>query len=82
MALKMQLPSSGVGFPAPPELDHTKGHNQMKKVFMRLWKEEEGQDLTEYALLLALIAVTLIAFLNTLALAIQGVFTKASTALT
>jgi Flp pilus assembly pilin Flp len=54
----------------------------MKNVFMRLWKEEERQDLTEYALLLALVAVTMIATLNTLATAIQGVFTKASNTLT
>jgi pilus assembly protein Flp/PilA len=54
----------------------------MKNVFMRLWKEEEGQDLTEYALLLALVAVTMIATLKALAGAIQGVFTTASNTLT
>ena len=49
----------------------------MKNMFMRLWKEEEGQDLTEYALLLALIAVSCVTVLGQLATAIQGVFTTA-----
>jgi len=54
----------------------------MKNVLMRLWKEQEGQDLTEYALLLALISVVMVATINTLALAIQTAMGKASTALT
>ena len=29
----------------------------MKTMMMRLWKEEEGQDLIEYALLVSLIAL-------------------------
>ena len=53
----------------------------MKNMFMRLWKEEEGQDLTEYALLLALIAVTMVATLQALATKIQGVFGAATAAL-
>jgi Flp pilus assembly pilin Flp len=32
----------------------------MKTVLARLWKEEEGQDLTEYALLLVLPTVVLL----------------------
>ena len=28
----------------------------MKNLLLRLWKEEEGQDLTEYALLLVLLS--------------------------
>lgn len=54
----------------------------MKNVLMRLWKEQEGQDLTEYALLLALISVAMVATINTLAGAIQTAIGKASTALT
>jgi len=50
----------------------------MKNVFMRLWKEEEGQDLTEYALLLVLLSLAAIGALGTLATAINGVFTKAA----
>ena len=54
----------------------------MKNVLMRLWKDEAGQDTTEYALLMALIAVASIAVMKTLAGAINTVFTAASTALT
>jgi len=51
----------------------------MKTVLARLWKEEEGQDLTEYALLLVLIALASMAALTPLAGAINNVFSKAAT---
>ena len=51
----------------------------MKNLLMRLWNEEEGQDLTEYALLLVLLAIASIAAMNSLATAINGVFNKAVT---
>jgi pilus assembly protein Flp/PilA len=54
----------------------------MKAICNRLWKEEEGQDLTEYALLLVLIALAAITTMKTLATAIEGVFTSAATSLT
>ena len=54
----------------------------MKNLMKRLWLEEEGQDLTEYGLLLALVAVAAIASMKTLATAINGVFGAASTSLT
>jgi pilus assembly protein Flp/PilA len=47
----------------------------------RLWQEEEGQDLTEYGLLLALVALAAVASMNTLATAIEGAFGAASGAL-
>jgi Flp pilus assembly pilin Flp len=50
----------------------------MKKLLMRLWKEEEAQDLTEYALLLVLVALAAIGSLGTLASAINNVFSKAA----
>jgi pilus assembly protein Flp/PilA len=53
----------------------------MRIVFQRLWKEEEGQDLTEYALLLVLLALAAIGTLNTLASAINNVFSQATSAL-
>jgi Flp pilus assembly pilin Flp len=48
---------------------------------MRLWKEEKGQDLTEYALLLVLIVLAAIASMKTLASNISGVFSTASASL-
>ena len=50
----------------------------MKPILARLWKEEEGQDLTEYALLLVLVALAAIGSLGTLASAINGVFSNAA----
>ena len=50
----------------------------MTELLKRLWQEEEGQDLTEYALLLVLIALAAIAGMNTLATAINSVFSAAA----
>ncbi len=36
----------------------------MKNLVRRLWKEEEGQTLVEYALIVALVSIALIALLN------------------
>ena len=54
----------------------------MKNLMKRLWQEERGQDLTEYALLLVLIALAAISFLDNLASAINNVFSNATTTLT
>lgn len=54
----------------------------MKKLLMRLWKEEEGQDLTEYGLLLVLVALAAIGSMGTLANAINNTFSKAAANLT
>jgi Flp pilus assembly pilin Flp len=48
------------------------------KFLFQLWKDESGQDLTEYALLLVLIALVAIASMKTLATAIKTVFTTAA----
>jgi len=54
----------------------------MKNLLRRLWREEEGQDLTEYALLLVLLSLAAIGSLSGLATAINGVFSTAATNLT
>jgi pilus assembly protein Flp/PilA len=54
----------------------------MKNILARLWKQEEGQDLTEYALLLVLVSLAAIGALTPLATAINGVFTNAASNLT
>jgi pilus assembly protein Flp/PilA len=48
--------------------------NDMKQLLIRLWRDEEGQDLTEYALLLVLLTLAAVGSLGTLANAINGVF--------
>ncbi len=54
----------------------------MKELVMRLWREEEGQDLTEYALLLVLLSLAAVAFLSPLATAVNNVFSNAASNLT
>jgi len=58
------------------------GNDLMKSIFARLWKEEEGQDLTEYGLLLVLIALAAITAMKNLASAVAAVFSTASSSLT
>lgn len=53
----------------------------MKAFWTKLWKEEEGQDLTEYALLLVLIALASVTAIGTLATAIENTFTNAAAGL-
>lgn len=50
----------------------------MNNFLMRLWQEEQGQDLTEYALLLVLVSLAAVATLGTLANAIKNVFSNAA----
>ncbi len=54
----------------------------MNNLLKRLWKEEEGQDLTEYALLMVLIALVAIASMKTLGTTVSNVFSNAAANLT
>jgi len=54
----------------------------MTRLLKRLWKEEEGQDLTEYALLLVLLSLAAVASLGALADAINNVFSNATGVMT
>jgi pilus assembly protein Flp/PilA len=53
----------------------------MKKQLSRLWREEEGQDLVEYGLLLLFIAMFSIAVVQGLGSVIENIFSNASTSL-
>jgi pilus assembly protein Flp/PilA len=50
----------------------------MKNLFRRLWQEEEGQDLVEYALLVVLIALGAVVAMQGLASAISDAFNNAT----
>ncbi len=53
----------------------------MRHLFSEFLKDDEGQDLVEYALLLAMIALVLAsAILPALATAISGLFARAAAA--
>lgn len=53
----------------------------MKKWFRRLWKEEDGQALTEYGLLIGLIAIAVIATLLLLGPKLDALFQQILNAL-
>ena len=55
---------------------------EMKNILSRLWKEEEGQDLTEYALLVVLVALGSVAAMGSLSQAISKVFSSAAANIT
>lgn len=50
----------------------------MKQWVNKLWREDEGQDLTEYALLIVLVALVAIATMQTLGGTISNVFSNAA----
>jgi pilus assembly protein Flp/PilA len=54
----------------------------MNNLLMRLWHEQEGQDLTEYALLVVLLALAAVIGMGKLAGAINNVFSAAASNLT
>ena len=54
---------------------HNRKDKLMKNFLMRLWKEEDGQDLVEYGLLVALVALAATAGMSALATAINTTFT-------
>lgn len=53
----------------------------MSRFLTRLWKEESGQDATEYVLLVVLIALTITAGMTVLATGINSAFGNAATTL-
>ena len=63
-------------------LNAQKGTLEMKNLLARLWQEEEGQDLTEYALLVVLVGLGSILAMGSLASAISDAFSKAAANMT
>jgi pilus assembly protein Flp/PilA len=58
---------------------HCKEDDSMRQLLKRLWREEEGQDLVEYGLLLVLVALAATAGMTSLAGAINTTFINAGT---
>ena len=54
----------------------------MKSMMMRLWRDDAGQDLIEYALLVVLISLVASAALQTVGSAVSDVFSNAAVNLT
>jgi len=53
----------------------------MKTFWKRFWRETEGQDLVEYALIVAVIALGLIAAVQSVAAALKSLYTSITEAL-
>lgn len=56
--------------------------NAIKQVLMSLLNDEEGASAIEYALIAAMVAIALVAFVDPINLAITGIFTDIQAALT
>ena len=54
---------------------------KMRRFLLELWREESGQDATEYVLLVVLIALAITAGMTVLATGINGAFSNASSTL-
>jgi pilus assembly protein Flp/PilA len=54
----------------------------MKNFVIRLWKEEEGQDLIEYGLLLVLVALLSVTFITTIGQKLSQIFSNAANVMT
>lgn len=62
-----------------PASFHQEERDIMKNLLKRLWQEVDGQDLTEYALLLVLIALAAVSAIHGLATAISSTFVSITT---
>jgi pilus assembly protein Flp/PilA len=71
----VQQPKSNRITTNPVDHRETESEDRMKSLIKRLWCEENGQDLIEYALLVALIALAAMIGMNSLATAINLEFT-------
>jgi Flp pilus assembly pilin Flp len=58
------------------------GGDDMQNLMRRLWQDEQGQDLTEYALLLVLIALVAATAVKSVGTAVSQVFSNAAANLT
>jgi len=50
--------------------------NHLKQMTMRLWREEDGQDLVEYALIVAAVGLALITTVNQLTTAVVSLYSS------
>jgi len=57
-------------------------NNNIKKVILNFFYDEEGASAIEYALIAAMVAIALVAFVDPINLAITGIFTNIQNALT
>ena len=54
----------------------------LRRVLVRLWRDEQGQDLVEYALIVAAVGLALITTVNQLSTAIVSLYSSITQGLT
>ena len=54
----------------------------IKQLLLRIWKEEDGQDLVEYALIVAAVGLALITTVNQLSVAVVSLYSSITQGLT
>lgn len=62
-------------------LFYLKEENEMMNILRRLWKEEEGQGMVEYGLIIALIAIVVITALRLTGTNLTAIFNKIASAI-
>jgi len=62
----------------PLSLESCGRRGNMKNLLMRLWRDEKGQDLVEYALLLVLISLIAVVSITTVGKAVSNAFSNAA----
>ena len=50
--------------------------NHLKQMTMRLWRDDDGQDLVEYALIVAAVGLALITTVNQLTTAVVSLYSS------
>lgn len=54
----------------------------IKQILMQVWKQEQGQDLVEYALIVAAVGLALITTVNQLSTAVVSLYSSITQGLT
>jgi Flp pilus assembly pilin Flp len=84
-ARRQQLPKGNVGASVPSRARRKSRKGQegenMTKLFHRLWSEEEGQDIAEYAVMLAVILVIVVGTIRLIGGNANNVFSSVSSSI-
>jgi Flp pilus assembly pilin Flp len=62
-------------------VDLVPGGNKMKKIFRRLWTEDEAQDIAEYAVMLAVILVIVVGTIRLIGGSANNVFSSVASSI-
>ena len=77
------VPLSGTSYPAVLSINRSRDMEQITRLLfaLRIWKDTRGQDMIEYALMAAFVAVAAVAALPGLSTSISTIFSKVGSTL-